>query len=77
MSAWNDFVKKIFNEGRAKDKNYQFKHALKDASARKSEMNASFSKKNAKMQHKKTSKKGRKSRRCKCPKKRTNKRRND
>jgi hypothetical protein len=32
------FVKKIFEEGRAKDPSYQFKDAMKDASARKSEM---------------------------------------
>ena len=38
MSAWNDFVKKIYHEGHNKDKNYSFKQALKDASARKSEM---------------------------------------
>ena len=38
MSAWNDFVKKIYHEGHNKDSNYSFKQALKDASARKSEM---------------------------------------
>jgi hypothetical protein len=38
MSAWNDFVKKIYHEGHNKDETYSFKQALKDASARKSEM---------------------------------------
>ena len=37
-SAWNMFVKKIYEEGKAKDSNYEFKQALKDASKRKSEM---------------------------------------
>jgi hypothetical protein len=38
MTAWNDFVKKIYHEGHNKDSNYSFKQALKDASARKGEM---------------------------------------
>jgi hypothetical protein len=38
MTAWNNFVKKIYHEGHSSDKNYSFKQALKDASARKSEM---------------------------------------
>jgi hypothetical protein len=38
MTAWNDFVKKIYHEGHNKDPNYQFKQALKDASRRKGEM---------------------------------------
>lgn len=37
-SQWNMFVKKIYEEGHAKDANYQFKDALKDASKRKGEM---------------------------------------
>ena len=37
-SEWNMFVKKIYEEGKAKDSNYEFKQALKDASKRKSEM---------------------------------------
>ena len=37
-SEWNMFVKKIYEEGHAKDSNYQFKQALKDASKRKSEL---------------------------------------
>ena len=42
-SEWNMFVKKIYEEGHAKDSNYQFKQALKDASKRKSEMGHSSS----------------------------------
>jgi len=41
MSAWNDFVKKIYHEGHSKNPNYMFKDALKDASRRKGEMGAS------------------------------------
>ena len=41
MTAWNDFVKKIYHEGHDSDPNYQFKQALKDASKRKSEMSSS------------------------------------
>lgn len=44
-SAWNMFVKKIYEEGKAKNPNYEFKNALKDASKRKSEMGHSHSKK--------------------------------
>lgn len=42
-SAWNMFVKKIYEEGKAKDSNYEFKQALVDASKRKSEMKHSAS----------------------------------
>lgn len=38
MTAWNDFVKKIYHEGKKNNAAYQFKNALKDASARKGEM---------------------------------------
>jgi hypothetical protein len=38
MSAWNDFVKKIYWENHKKNSNYSFKDALKEASKRKSEM---------------------------------------
>jgi hypothetical protein len=38
LSKWNLFVKKIFHEGRAKNKTYKFKQALSDASRRKKEM---------------------------------------
>lgn len=42
-TEWNMFVKKIYEEGKKKDHNYQFKNALKDASKRKSEMKHSSS----------------------------------
>lgn len=38
LSAWNIFVKKIYHEGKSKNKNYEFKQALADASRRKGEM---------------------------------------
>jgi hypothetical protein len=38
LSNWNLFVKKVFSQGRSKNKNYSFKQALSDASKRKSEM---------------------------------------
>lgn len=38
LSEWNKFVKKVYEEGKAKDANYKFKQALVDASKRKSEM---------------------------------------
>ena len=37
-SPWNKFVKKIFEEGRRKNKDYSFSRALQDASMRKKEM---------------------------------------
>jgi hypothetical protein len=37
-SEWNMFVKKIYEEGKAKNSSYEFKQALMDASKRKSEM---------------------------------------
>jgi hypothetical protein len=40
-SEWNMFVKKIYEEGKAKDSSYEFKQALMDASKRKSEMGRS------------------------------------
>jgi hypothetical protein len=43
MTAWNDFVKKIYHEGHNKDKSYSFKQALQDASKRKGEMGSSSS----------------------------------
>ena len=51
-SAWNMFVKKIYEEGKAKDPNYEFKNALKDASKRKSEMGHSASASGVKKHHK-------------------------
>ena len=38
LSQWNIFVKKIYQEGHAKNKDYSFKQALTDASKRKGEM---------------------------------------
>jgi hypothetical protein len=66
MSAWNDFVKKIYWENKKKNKNFQFKDALRQASKRKGEMGSSSSKsmkmdKSMKMKSKKC---------CPCPKKR-------
>ena len=62
-SAWNMFVKKIYEEGKAKDSNYEFKQALKDASKRKSEMGHSASasgvKKTKSHKRHRTAKKGR------------------
>ena len=49
LSSWNLFVKKIYQEGKSKNKNYEFKQALVDASKRKSEMgHASSSNKKSK-----------------------------
>ena len=45
-SAWNEFVSKIFKEGKQKNPSYQFKDALKDASKRKSEMGTQTSSNN-------------------------------
>lgn len=61
MTAWNDFVKKIYHEGHNKDKSYSFKQALQDASKRKGEMGSSSSSASASGPAKKSSKKGRKS----------------
>ena len=44
-SQWNIFVTKVYHEGQAKDKNYSFKQAMSDASARKNEMTSSSTKK--------------------------------
>ena len=58
-SAWNLFVKKIFEEGRKQfGKTYKFSQALKDASKRKSEMgNASATATSPASKKKKSSKK--------------------
>ena len=53
-SEWNMFVKKIFDEGRAKDPSYQFKDAMKDASERKSEMGSTAKPASAKPESVKT-----------------------
>jgi hypothetical protein len=63
MSAWNDFVKKIYWENKKKNKNFQFKDALKEASRRKGEMGSSSksSSKSMKTMNKKSKKC------CPCP----------
>jgi hypothetical protein len=62
MSAWNDFVKKIYWEGKKLNPSYEFKNALKDASKRKSEMTSKpMGPKSRKMTRK--SRKGRRTRR--------------
>ncbi len=38
LSPWNLLVQKVYREGKAKNKDYEFKQALVDASKRKSEM---------------------------------------
>ena len=67
MTAWNDFVTKIYNEEHKKNPDYMFKQALKDASKRKSEMGSPTasgvkSKKVRKSRKSKKSKKSRKNR---------------
>ena len=57
-SQWNLFVKKVYQEGKSKNSNYEFKQALVDASKRKSEMG--HSKSSSKKAHK--SRKSRRSR---------------
>lgn len=63
LSQWNIFVKKVYQEGKAKDSNYDFKQALTDASKRKGEMGSQGamgvkSKKNGKKSIKKNMKGG-------------------
>jgi len=43
LTEWNKFVQKIYQEGKKNNPKYQFKNALSDASARKSEMGSSGS----------------------------------
>ena len=61
-TPWNKFVTKIFNEERAKDKNYSFKQAMSDASERKNEMPTSTksNKSNSTAMTKKGGRKGKK-----------------
>ena len=65
LSAWNLLVKKVYQEGRSKNKNYSFKQALTDASKRKSEMGSTKSshhgksKKNVKSRKRRTRKSSR------------------
>ena len=37
-SQWNLFTQKVYKEGKAKNANYKFRDALRDASRRKAEM---------------------------------------
>ena len=67
MSAWNDFVKKIYWENKKKNKNFQFKDALREASRRKGEMGSSSKSKSMKMGK---SMKMKSKKCCPCPKKR-------
>ena len=60
MSAWNDFVKKIYWEGKKSNPNYEFKEALKDASKRKSEMGTAMGVSKKSIKSKKTLKKTKK-----------------
>jgi hypothetical protein len=61
-SAWNMFVKKIYWEGKKKNKGFQFKDALKEASRRKGEMGSMKSTGSMKKSSKKSKKmRGRKS----------------
>ena len=69
MSAWNDFVKKIYWENKKKNKNFQFKDALKEASRRKGEMGSS-AKSMKSMKSMKPMKSMKSKKCCKCPKKR-------
>ena len=71
MSAWNDFVKKIYWENKKKNKDHQFKDALKEASRRKGEMGTKSNKMATK-----SNKMATKSKKCcKCPKKRKTRKR--
>jgi hypothetical protein len=65
MTAWNDFVKKIYHEEKNKNSNYKFKDALKLASERKHEMGSSSSETTVKstIKHKSKSLKKRQSKR--------------
>ena len=75
MSAWNDFVKKIYWENKKKNKNFQFKDALREASRRKGEMGSSSSKSSKSMKMDKSM--NMKSKKCcPCPKKRKTRRNN-
>jgi hypothetical protein len=60
LSSWNLFVQKIYKEGKAKNKSYEFRHALKDASSRKHEMSSSASANKSK-KHRKSKKHSKKS----------------
>ena len=76
MSAWNDFVKKIYWENKKKNKNFQFKDALREASRRKGEMGSSSSSSKSNKSSKMGKMGNMKSKKCcKCPKKRRTRKR--
>ena len=58
-SAWNLFVKKVYWENKKKNKSYQFKDALKEASKRKGEMGSSMKTAKNSKSYKKGGKRGR------------------
>jgi hypothetical protein len=70
MSAWNDFVKKIYWENKKKNKNFQFKDALREASRRKGEMGSSSKSKSMKSMKMDKSMNMKSKKCCPCPKKR-------
>ncbi len=59
-SAWNMFVKKIYEEGKKANPDYDFKQALKDASKRKGEMGSVSNVMPKSMKKSKSMKKGKK-----------------
>ena len=63
LSQWNIFVKKIYQEGHAKNKDYSFKQALTDASKRKGEMGSSSATRTKKSKKSRSIAGGKKSRR--------------
>ena len=76
MSAWNDFVKKIYWENKKKNKNFQFKDALREASRRKGEMGSSSKSKSMKSMKMDKSMNMKSKKCCPCPKKRKTRRNN-
>ncbi len=75
MTAWTDFIGKIYKEEHDKDPSYQYKQAMMDASKRKGEMGATAVKGSVASGVKGTRKSRRKGKRsrgtktCECPKK--------
>ena len=64
MTAWTDFIVKIYNEGRGKDSTYSYKQAMKDASKRKGEMGSPSSTTPLKQGKTKKARKSRKARKA-------------
>jgi hypothetical protein len=63
LSQWNIFVKKIYNEGKSKNANYEFRQALADASKRKSEMGSAHGLKSTSKRKSKSKSRSRRTRR--------------